>query len=268
MAVRQPAVAGSFYPSDPTQLRKFFAKNLTLSTLLQSAKAVIVPHAGYIYSGLTACRVLSRVKIPKKILLIGPNHRGIGSSFAVQAQGIWKTPLGDVRIAQDLAQGLLKACPAIREDALAHCEEHSLEVEIPILQARNPDIEIVPLIVGTMDLDQAREVAHACGQFLSKYPHEFLMVVSTDLNHYKNDSETRVKDRYVLQAIEKLDSRLLAQEVGQHKISMCGFVPVYMLLEMKSFLPLESAELVDYRTSAETSGDYDRVVGYAGFILK
>jgi AmmeMemoRadiSam system protein B len=268
MAVREPAVAGTFYPDNPDALRDFGISYLSSQSSPCPAKAVMLPHAGYIYSGETACSVLSKIKIPQTIFLIGPNHQSRGADFALFSNGEWKTPLGSVRIAADLAGALSQASPYIEEDHEAHLFEHSLEVEIPLLQMKNPDIQIVPLVIGTLDLERATKVARACATVLAKWPEPWLIVISSDMNHYEDDERTRLKDRYAIEAIEKLDARGLEQAIRTHRISMCGFVPAFMFLNMVDILGIRKATLVDYQTSARVSRDYSRVVGYAGFLFE
>ncbi len=267
MAVREPAVAGTFYPDNSAVLRDFGFSHLKNPSALSPAKAVMLPHAGYLYSGETACRVLSKIKIPQTIFLIGPNHQGLGADFALFGHGEWKTPLGHVRIASELAGALSQASPHIEEDHEAHLFEHSLEVEIPLLQMKNPDIQIVPLLIGTLDLERAAEVAQACAAVIAAWPKPVLIVISSDMNHYEDDEQTRFKDRYALDAIEKLDAQALAQAIRLHRISMCGFVPAFMFLNMANTLGIHKATLVDYQTSARVTRDYSRVVGYAGFFF-
>ena len=182
-------------------------------------------------------------------------------------EGAWATPLGRVPIQDDLAMALLRACPYLVTDERAHEFEHSLEVEVPFLQIKNPSCAIVPLVVATLDLKSAHEVATALGGVIARWPEPVLLIVSTDMNHYESDEVTRKKDRYALSAIENLDETALAKAVKEFNITMCGFVPVYMLLAMKHALGLKKAALVDYRTSGDATGDRDRVVGYAGFIF-
>lgn len=233
----------------------------------RQAKAIILPHAGYLYSGKTAGEVMRRTQIPETCFLIGPNHWGYGHPFAIVSAGSWETPLGAVEIDHNFASGLLEACHDLRKDDGAHEKEHSLEVEVPFLQYRNPQVKIVPLVIGTLDWDRSREVALALTEFL-KTRRGVLIVASTDMNHYESDEATRKKDRYALQAIEALDPEGLRKAITHQRITMCGAVPVYMALFLIHALGGKKAHLVDYRTSADASGDYDRVVGYAGFIIE
>ena len=259
-------MAGAFYPAEPQALRRDLA--LSLGPLLSPtpAKGVILPHAGYVYSGRTAGGVLRRVQVPDTCFLVGPNHRGHGESFALSDAQAWETPLGRVAVDRDFTNGILIASHDLREDSLAHAEEHSLEVVVPFLQYRNPGVCIIPLLIGTLDLEQAREVGLSLVEYLRSQS-RFLIVASTDMTHYESDEATRKKDAYALRAIEALDEEALAAAVKRHRITMCGFVPVYLSLILWKALGAQKATLVDYRTSAEASGDYDRVVGYAGFVV-
>ncbi len=200
--------------------------------------------------------------------MIGPNHRGLGSDFSIYAAGQWETPLGTIPIDSDLASRFLKAGREISEDPSAHALEHSLEVLLPLLQLKNPSLRIVPLIVGTMNLEAAKEVALACAEVLALEENQVLVVVSNDMSHYESDEATRKKDRYALEAIQHLDGAALIRAAREYRITMCGLVPVYMLLAMSQKLGIRKGTLVDYRTSADASGDYDRVVGYASFIFE
>ena len=229
---------------------------------------MILPHAGYIYSGETACLVLSRLRVPERNFLIGPNHRGLGSDFALFAEGCWKTPLGVVPVDEELAAALLAGSRDLKPDEEAHRIEHSLEVLIPFLQTKNPALKILPLIVGTLDLEAAEGVAREIGEILASRSEPLLLVISNDMSHYENDDTTRKKDAYALRAIENLDAAALAKAVREHRITMCGLIPVYMLLVMAGSLGIRKAALIDYRTSADATGKWDRVVGYAGFIFE
>jgi len=267
MLIRQPHVAGTFYPSDPGELREFCETHLCPAGPKAPVRAVLLPHAGYMYSGRTACRVLCGVKVPERVFLLGPNHFGQGSPFALASKGAWETPLGQVPLDEAGAEALLQTTQDLRADPSAHLFEHSLEVEVPFLQFLNPSLNLLPVVVGSLDLLVARQVALACGRFIAQSGN-YLTVVSSDMNHYEPDAPTRLKDRFALDAILNLDEEALVRAVKEHRITMCGFVPVYMLLVMKSLLGITKATLVDYCTSADATGESDRVVGYAGFIFE
>ncbi len=219
------------------------------------------------YSAKTAAEVLKRVEIPDLCLLIGPNHQGTGHPFALFPDGSWETPLGPVPIEREFASGLLESSHDIYPDFDAHQEEHSLEVEVPLLQFRNPGVKIVPLLIGTLDWEWAGQVASSMLEFL-KNRTDFLIVVSTDMSHYETDEATRKKDQYALRAIEALDEEKFVQAVETHRISMCGFIPVFMSIILVKGLGAKKAALIHYSTSADAGGDKTRVVGYAGFIIE
>lgn len=268
MSVRSPYVAGTFYPADPSELRQYCEAKLTPQSSLIQAKAILLPHAGYFYSGDTALRVLSQIEIPQTVVLIGPNHSGSGAPFSLYPEGEWETPLGRVKIERELAARLLAEVPLLTPDEYSHSREHSLEVEIPLLQCKRPDLRIVPLIVGTLELNALEAAAAGCAKVLSDWKDPFLLVISTDMSHYEPDEATRTKDRFALDAITHLSAEELIHAVRKHRITMCGLGPVLMLLAMKEKLGIKKSELVYYTTSAEASGDKSRVVGYAGFILE
>jgi MEMO1 family protein len=268
MLIRKPHVAGSFYPSEAAEIRKFCDAYSAPSVPETAARAVILPHAGYVYSGQTACQVLAQVKIPDTIVLIGPNHWSIGSDFALYENGKWETPLGRIPVAESLAKQFVKAGSDLKIDWQAHAREHSLEVLLPLLQCRKGSFSIVPLIVGTLDFQGAARAAESIGSVLKDWKEPFLVAISNDMSHYEPDEVTRKKDKYALDAITALDKEALLFAVRSYNITMCGLVPVYMLLCMKDALGIKKARLVDYRTSADASGDTSRVVGYAGFIFE
>ena len=270
MLIRKPHVAGSFYPSDPTELREFCQKHLASQEVPVRAKAVILPHAGYVYSGRTACRTLSNINVPENVVLTGPDHFGAGPEFSLFPRGAWENPLGSVPVAEDLASALLESSHDIHADENAHRAEHSLEVLLPFLQFKNPDVKITPLLAGTLDFDLAARVSRQMGEILAlkMQTQDVLVVISNDMSHYEPEDATRRKDQYALEAILKLDARELLKAIQLYKITMCGMVPVFMLLTMKDYLGITKARLVEYTTSAEASGDRSRVVGYAGFIFE
>lgn len=261
--IRRPAVAGTFYPADADALRRQLARCLKPSTA-KPAKAVLGPHAGYEYSGPVAGAVYASVIVPDDVVLLSFNHRGRGAEFAVWPKGAWRTPLGDAPIADDLASHVSEACK-LEDDPEAFAGEHSGEVHVPFLQARNPGVRIVPVALscGWEGFDALTEF----GKRLAAVEGAFLVAASTDMSHFEPDAPTRVKDKYALDAISELDAPALRDAVRRHDISMCGFAPTVAFIAYAKARGAKSARLVVYGTSADTSGDYDRVVGYAGFVV-
>lgn len=264
--VREPAVAGRFYPANPERLRADINSYL-LSDKRTAATACMVPHAGYMYSGQVAGAVFSRLEIPASCIVLGPNHTGRGHPLAIMKDGAWRTPLGELAIDSGLAGDLVQEFPALSEDPAAHRSEHSIEVEIPFLQFCRPDTRFVPIAIGTGQLVLLEQLGHALAVVLKKSKEPALIVASSDMNHYEDDATTRVKDRKAIEKILALDASGLYETVMNESISMCGFGPAVAMLTAARRLGAEKAELVQYATSADVSGDHKVAVGYAGIII-
>ena len=266
-AVREPAVAGRFYPANQRQLRADLESYLSPRSEHVSAIGCLVPHAGYMYSGQVAGAVFSRLAIPERCVVMCPNHTGRGHPLAIMKEGAWRTPLGDVAIDTDLAERLMENFPALTEDSAAHRYEHAIEVELPFLQLSRPGVKFVPIAIGTAQLVILMELGEAIAKALRQQNSQVLMVASSDMNHYENDPTTRVKDRKAIEKILAIDAPGLYETVINESISMCGFGPTVAMLSAASRLGAKKAELVQYATSGDVSGDRDMVVGYAGVIV-
>ncbi|MFZ0200713.1 MAG: AmmeMemoRadiSam system protein B [Candidatus Sulfotelmatobacter sp.] len=267
--VRHPAVAGRFYPRDPTVLREEVDSYLfqTLPQRTIRALGCIAPHAGYVYSGHVAGAVFAALEIPKVCIVMCPNHTGMGSAFAIISEGAWETPLGDVPIDTDFAAALRRECPLLQDDSVAHRAEHAVEVELPFLQVRQPKLKIVPIALGTRQFDRLEELGLALAHVIAAQHNPILIVASSDMNHYESDAVTRVKDQIAIEPILRVDARGLYDAVTERDISMCGFGPVVAMLTATRRLGATTAELVKYATSGDISGDRDTVVGYAGIVV-
>jgi MEMO1 family protein len=267
--LRLPAVSGRFYPSNPTELtavvRQYAAADKNVVPV--RAKACLVPHAGYIYSGHVAGAVYARIVIAKKILILGVRHYPHGANAAILSSGAWRTPLGDAPIDEPLAEALRTACPLLREDSVAHSTEHSLEVQIPFLQILQPGFTFVPVALGTVRFEDLVTVGEAIGRVLGASGDEILLLTTSDLNHYENDHTTRVKDHKAIDRILALDARGLYDKCRNEAISMCGLGPTVAMLTAVQSMGATRPELVRYATSADVSGDFSTVVGYAGMVL-
>ena len=267
MTVREPAVAGSFYPGSEKRLQADLDQ-LMPARPATPARAIVVPHAGWMYSGAVAGETYTQVEVPRLVVLLGPNHTGLGAAGAVMAEGAWRFPGGTVPIAGDLAGALLAACPELQADIAAHLREHALEVQIPFLNRRQPTLQIVPITLGRTDPGFCRAVGEAVGGAVAGWPEPVLVVDSTDLNHYESQAVSNRKDRLAIDAILALDPERLWRTVRQHDISMCGIGPTQALLWAAPALGVRTARLVRYATSGDVSGDITRVVGYAGVVLE
>jgi AmmeMemoRadiSam system protein B len=267
--LRLPAVSGRFYPSDPLELTALVHKYTNAGSPPEHVrvKACLVPHAGYMYSGHVTGAVLARISIPKKILILGVRHYPRGEQAAILSNGAWRTPLGDAPIDEPLADALRKACPLLREDSIAHSEEHSLEVQLPFLQVLAPDFTFVPVALGSVRFEDLVTVGEAIGRILESLHENVLLLTTSDLNHYEDDATTRVKDHKAIDQLLAQDACGLYDTCRNERISMCGLGPAVAMLTAVNTLNLKRSELVKYATSADVSGDRDAVVGYAGMIF-
>ncbi|MGH7254482.1 MAG: AmmeMemoRadiSam system protein B [Nitrospirales bacterium] len=269
--LRPPAVAGAFYSASPAALAEEVTRYLDASTEPHSALGVICPHAGLMYSGHVAGAVLSRVTVPPTVILLGPNHTGRGPAISVYPKGAWDLPGGAIPVDEVLAERLLVRFPWGVADTVAHQSEHCLEVQLPFLRRLRPDLKILPVVIGTSRL----ETCQVLGESLAAITRELtetghsrpLLLASTDMSHYEPDDVTRAKDRYALAAIERLDPAALGEAVRTHRITMCGFAPTLSFLHAARGLGASRATLVRYATSGEVNQVWDRVVGYAGFVV-
>lgn len=267
-SVREPAVAGRFYPGDAAKLRADVDSYLSPPHERVRAIGCIAPHAGYIYSGRVAGAVFSRLEIPSSCIVLCPNHTGFGHPLAIMKEGAWRTPLGDLPIDSDLAKKLLQAFPALVVDSAAHRAEHAIEVELPFLQVIRPDVKFVPIAVGTGHLLLLEHLGQAVATVVANCEQPVLIIASSDMNHYEDDSTTRVKDHKAIDQILALDPGGLYETVMRESISMCGFGPAAAMLTAAKRLGAQKAELVQYATSGDVSGDRETVVGYAGIIVR
>jgi len=267
--LRLPAVAGRFYPSHPAELTALIHKYTVTNSgePRTPVRACLVPHAGYVYSGHVAGAVLARIALPRKIIILGVRHYPRGEPAAILSSGAWRTPLGDARIDEALAEALKKGCPLLREDSVAHSAEHSLEVQLPFLQMLAPDFTFVPVALGTVQFEDLVSVGEAIARVLDGTGGNVLLLMTSDLNHYEDDATTRVKDRKAIEELLALEPRGLYDTCRNHGISMCGLGPAVAMLTALNALGAKKSELVKYATSADVSGDRDTVVGYAGMIF-
>jgi MEMO1 family protein len=270
--VRQPAVAGRFYPRDSDALLKdvqsYLARDGSDARAPTPALGCLVPHAGYIYSGAVAGAVYSSVDVPQRCIVLGPNHTGKGRPLAIMSDGAWETPLGPVPIDSNLANVLKQEFSPLTEDSDAHHSEHAIEVELPFLHTRRADFTFVPIALGTGQLDVLEKLGEAIAGVIQKQVEDILIVASSDMNHYENDAITRTKDHKAIERILALDARGLFDVVRNDQISMCGFGPAVVMLTATKRLGATSAQLVKYATSGDVSGDRNMVVGYAGMVVR
>jgi len=267
--LRLPAVAGQFYPSDPSKLTAVVRECCKIDPPMKpvSVRACLVPHAGYMYSGRVAGEVLARIALPQKIVLLGVRHYPRGEPIAILSTGAWRTPLGDAPIDTPLAEALVKACPLLREDSVAHSAEHSLEVQLPFLQVLAQQFTFVPVALGTVRFENLATIGEALATVLKSFGEDVLLLTTSDLNHYEDEQTTQIKDRKAIEKLLALDAQGLYDVCRNEDIAMCGLGPAVAMIAALNALGAKKAELVKHATSADVSGDRDRVVGYAGMLF-
>ncbi len=264
---RSPAVANRFYPGEENTLKSAVRELLPRRVSNRSdAIGAVSPHAGYIYSGSVCAETLSTINIPETVVILGPNHHGQGRPLALSTT-TWHMPMGDVPVNTEFSKALQKASTVIEVDESAHQFEHSLEVQIPILQALQKNLSIVPLVISHISYALCQEVAQALAATIGNYADPILMLASSDMSHYESRESASKKDRLALDRLEALDPEGLYQTVIDNRISMCGIIPVTIVLQAAMLLGANSAEVLTYTDSGVVSGDTHQVVGYAGAVI-
>ena len=281
MKVRYPSQAGAFYAGSAASLRseiencfkhKYGPGKIpeVRSGKPQKVSGIIVPHAGYMYSGHVAAHSyleLGTDGTPETAVILGPNHTGLGSGVSMMTEGVWRTPLGDTAIDRELANQIWRASGLIDVDESAHRYEHSIEVQLPFLQYMyGGSFRFVPISLMMQDLKTCREI----GKTIASVGKDrgLVIVASTDLTHYESQQEAERKDSMVVEAIRELDEERLNDVVLSHHISMCGYGPVMTTIVAAKKLGSKTARLLSYRTSGDITGDMDAVVGYASMSLE
>ncbi|MCM8768558.1 MAG: AmmeMemoRadiSam system protein B [Candidatus Omnitrophica bacterium] len=267
--IREPVAAGQFYPGSATHLSATIKKFLAAPGDKRKVKAIMCPHAGYIYSGSVAGLVYGSIEIPEKAIILAPNHTGYGEPYSLGDFTGWKTPLGIILTEETLRAKLLEKSRYLQSDPFAHWREHSLEVQLPFLRYLKPDIKIVGLCLSGPVQDQAwAEIAGAISQSIEEIGQPVLIVASSDLSHENSQEVTEENDRFVLRAILDLDELELARRIEERQVTMCGYAPVTVAIIAAKNLGATRATLLRYTTSADVTGQTDYVVGYAGVVFE
>lgn len=269
MTTRPPAVAGTFYEGTADRLRK--QVDACFVDAIPAAKqrfiGAVVPHAGLMYSGHVAAALYGLAELPKRFVILCPNHTGSGHFAAINREGAWRTPLGDAAIDTPLADALMSKTKLLAEDSRAHAREHSLEVQLPFLQHLLRDFTFVPICLGAHRYDYAEEIGRAIAAVL-KDERDVAILASSDLNHYEDQNATLRKDQLAIDQVLARNPRDLWRVVGEYDVSMCGFIPTTTMLIAANELGASSAKLVKHATSGDINGDYGHVVGYASVLIE
>ena len=270
MYIRPPAVAGTFYEGSADRLTRqvdaCFAAN-PAPAQKQRFVGAVVPHAGLMYSGHVAAAFYALAELPKRFVILCPNHTGAGHFAAINRQGAWRTPLGEVAIDTALADALMAKTHLLSEDTRAHAREHSLEVQLPFLQRiLGGNFTFVPICLGAHRYDYAEQIGRAIAEVL-KGERDVAILASSDLNHYEDQRETLRKDQLAIDQVLARDPAELWRVVDEYDVSMCGFIPATTMLIAANELGATEAQLIKHATSGDVNGDYSHVVGYASLLI-
>lgn len=281
--LRQPAVAGAFYPADPETLKKLiescflddvgpgYIPELNLFDGNDYPINVMVPHAGYQYSGAIAskgyCEIVKK-GFPEVFIIISPNHTGFGSEISVFNEGEWITPLGNVKIDKELAEAIVDVSEYASCDFTAHIHEHSIEVQLPFLQYFSADFKIVPITMGTQNFVTSTDLSNAIFEATNKLNRSYCVIASTDLSHFNTQERANTVDGFVLEDIYEMNEFKLFEEVVQYNITMCGYGPVMTVMSLSKRCGKHTSEILAYGTSGDVTDDLTSVVGYASGIFR
>ncbi|HEX2948881.1 MAG TPA: AmmeMemoRadiSam system protein B [Armatimonadota bacterium] len=278
-AVRQPAVAGMFYPGETAELHQSIVEAFTSplgpggmpsvpQTRIRRVFGIVVPHAGYQFSAQGAAWSFAEAAHdgkPQAIVILGVNHRGIGAPLAVSPASGWQTPLGISPVDDGIRQRLLESNAQITADEHAHAMEHSLEVQVPFIQTLFGVTPIVPIVMGHLSRDEVFQLGHTIASIASEM--DILVVASSDLSHYISFREAEILDHLALEMIAAIDPDGLLNAVRQREISMCGALPVTAMLVAAREAGVGTAKILHYHTSGDVTGDRQEVVGYGAAAL-
>lgn len=266
--IRRPAVAGQFYYGTKERLSEQVGKYVDPHAAKEDAVGIVVPHAGYIYSGPVAGAVYSSIKFPETFVLLGPNHTGLGPAISLMDDCQWEIPLCTFEVDKKLAAKIVMNSPHVVRDNQAHMFEHSLEVQLPFISYFANGVRIVPISLLSASLFDCLELAKGIAKAIKTVDYPVVIAASSDMSHYVSDKTARQKDRMAIDRMLEVDAEGLYETVMKERISMCGVLPATVMLAAASILGANSARLIKYATSGEVSGDYDSVVGYAGIVVR
>ena len=268
MVTRPPAVAGMFYEAAPERLRTQVRECSELPPRTDRKEpflGAVVPHAGIMYSGRVAAAFYDLADLPNRLIILCPNHTGLGHFAAINREGTWKTPLGEVPVDTELADELMRACPILKEDRAAHAREHSLEVQLPFLQVHLRDFSFVPICLGAPRYGMCVQIGEAIANVVAGK--RVGIVASSDLNHYEDQAETLRKDQIAIDQVLALNPEELWRVVEDFDISMCGYIPTTTMLIAAKKLGATKAQLLKHATSGDVNADFGHVVGYASILI-
>ncbi|MCJ7608945.1 AmmeMemoRadiSam system protein B [Candidatus Bathyarchaeota archaeon] len=280
MSLRLPQQAGRFYSGSSVGLKReieeCFLHRLgtgklpqTSDSSLENLHAIVSPHAGYVYSGPVASHgyyIAAASGRPDSVVVLGPNHTGMGSGISTMVKGVWRTPIGDVEIDSELARTIQQSSQLIDVDETAHRYEHSIEVQLPFIQyIYGPKVRLVPICMMLQDLASSRDVGAAIAK--ACMGRSVLIVASTDMTHYQPQAIAEKNDGMLIDAMIRLDEASLQNMVETYGISMCGYGPVSAALVAGKAMGGSKGVRLAYATSGDSTGDQSQVVGYCSLAV-
>ena len=265
--MRQPAVAGQFYPLRPENLEKELKRCFEgLEIRERDVIGAVCPHAGYVYSGKVAAHAYATLPEADTYVLLGPNHTGYGSPVSV-SRDTWKTPMGTVEVDVELVDRFLGSIVDV--DELGHKYEHSIEVQLPFLQYRfDGDFKILPICMGMQDEETAVEIGNIIANLVSESRKRVVFIASSDFTHYQPAKLAKETDNEVIDSILNLDVPGMYDRLYRRNASICGYGPIAAMLTSSKKLGGNHATLLNYSNSGDVSGDLNAVVGYAAIIVE
>lgn len=276
MQTRTPAVAGMFYPGEKNELKKsikecflhdFGPGKMPPSNIKKKIFGVICPHAGYMYSGPIACHSFYAISsdISELFIIIGPNHWGIGSNVATIKDCKWNTPLGNVEVDSEMAEEISYLSEIIDIDYFSHTREHSIEVQVPILQEMYSDFKILPISMINQNMDVAKDVGLAIAKIAEKK--KVMIIGSSDFTHYEQNEFAHKQDMALIEPILKLDVGEFYDVLEERNVSACGYGAIAATMTASKKLGATKGELLKYATSGDVTGDTSSVVGYGAIVF-
>lgn len=263
-------MAGTFYEGTPDRLRAQVAACFGANPKSEAKErfiGAVVPHAGLMYSGHVAAAFYALADLPRRFVILCPNHTGAGHFAAINSGGAWRTPLGDVAIDEPLARALMARTALLADDVRAHAREHSLEVQLPFLQQLIGAFTFVPICLGARRYEYCEEIGNAIADVIAAASEPVGILASSDLNHYEDQTTTLRKDGLAIDEVLKLDPRELWRVVDEYDVSMCGYIPTTTMLIAAKKLGATQARLIKHATSGDINRDYSHVVGYASILV-
>lgn len=268
--IRKPVVAGQFYPETKDEIEATidYCVQHKYGPGIQTQKdekiyGIICPHAGYVYSGPTACHSYKAIssKNPELVIILGPNHFGIGKDVATMIDAKWETPLGLVEVDSEAAREITNNSKYIEIDGFSHSRDHSLEVQIPMLQSMlSSKFKILPIILLDQSLEMAKDVGNAVAQIAES--RNAMVVASSDFTHYEENSFAHSQDKALIEPILKMDVEKFYQILRDRKVTACGYGAIASALIACKKLGATRGKLLSYTTSGDIQGDTSSVVGY------